>query len=96
MLYSKSLFNILELKLNDTEKDKNIFLNMDSDYNLTTNFSTDIIGQLSESETNWLLIKYKRKKAKVKIYHMEIKYIVESTEKRIKKKLNKLFYLIIL
>ena len=69
MLYSKSLFNILELKLNDTEKDKNIFLNMDSDYNLTTNFSTDIIGQLSESETNWLLIKYKRKKAKVKIYH---------------------------
>ena len=62
------MFNILELILNEKDKDQNIFINVDLYNNLTTNFSSDIIGTLSESETNWLLIKYKRKKAKLKVY----------------------------
>ena len=67
-IHKNSDFNILELTLDEKDKTQNIFINIDIYNNLKSNFSPDIIGTLSESETNWLLIKYKRKKAKLKVY----------------------------
>ena len=67
-IHKNSDFNILELILDEKDKTQNIFINIDIYNNLKSNFSPDIIGTLSESETNWLLIKYKRKKAKLKVY----------------------------
>ena len=62
-------FNLLELRFNEKKKDKNIFINIDIDNNLTTNFTSGPLAKLSEVETNWVLIKFKRKKKiKVKMY----------------------------
>ena len=62
-------FNLLELRFNEKNKDKNIFINIDIDNNLTTNFTSGSLAKLSEVETNWVLIKFKRKKKiKVKMY----------------------------
>ena len=68
-VYNKGDFKLLELKFNDKNKDKDININIDLDNNLTTNFTLGGLAKLSEIETNWLLIKFKRKKKiKVKMY----------------------------
>ena len=68
-LYNTIDFNLLELRFNEKNKDKNIFINIDINNNLTTNFTSGPIAKLSEVETNWVLIKFKRKKKiKVKMY----------------------------
>jgi hypothetical protein len=67
--YFKEVFQLLELKFNDKNKEKDISIEIDMDNNLMTNFTSGPIANLSENGTNWLLIKFKKKKKiKVKIY----------------------------
>ena len=67
--YSRTTFNLLELKFNEKNKEKDISIDIDIDNNLTTNFISGSIAKLIENDTNWLLIKFKKKKKiKTKIY----------------------------
>ena len=69
MAYPQTTFNLLELKFNDKNKDKDISINIDANNNLMANFVSDTLAKLSECDTNWLLIKFKKKKKiKVKFY----------------------------
>ena len=64
-VYPKVIFRILELRFIDTKKTINI--NIDIDNKLTASFTTDPIFQLSENETNCVLIKLKSNKKKKSI-----------------------------
>ena len=68
-VHSNATFNLVELKFNEKNKDKDISINIDSENNLITNFTSEPLGKLTENETNSLLIKFKKKKKiKVKVY----------------------------
>ena len=68
-VHSNTTFNLLELKYNEKNKDKDISINIDSENNLITNFTSETLAKLTENDTNSLLIKFKKKKRiKVKIY----------------------------
>ena len=71
-VFSKASFKLVDLKL--TDKNKDVSIGLDLDHNIVTNFSIDPLGKLDENETNWLLIKFKKKKKlKTKIYLNGIK-----------------------
>ena len=66
---NRTEFKLLELKFNEKNKDKDIYINIDENNNLTTSFTSGGLAKLSENDTNWLLVKFKRKKRnKVKLY----------------------------
>jgi hypothetical protein len=66
---NRTEFKLLELKFNEKNKDKDIYINIDENNNLTTSFTSGGLAKLSENDTNWLLAKFKRKKRnKVKLY----------------------------
>ena len=68
-VHSNTTFNLLELKFNGKNKDKDISINIDSENNLITNFTSEKLAKLTENDTNSLLIKFKKKKKiKVKLY----------------------------
>ena len=68
-VHSNTTFNLLELKFNEKNKDKDISINIDSENNLITNFTSEKLAKLTENDTNSLLIKFKKKKKiKVKLY----------------------------
>ena len=76
-------FTLLELKLNE----KKICINIDKNNNLKGDFTTSTLGQLSVTETNWVLIKYKRKKNnKIKIYLNGKKQFYEKIKDKEKEK----------
>ena len=67
--FPNTIFNLLELKFNEKNKDKDISVHIDVNNNLITNIVSGTIAKLSENDTNWLLIKFKKKKKiKVKFY----------------------------
>ena len=68
-VHSNTTFNLLELKFNEKNKDKDISINIDSENNLITNFTSEKLAKLTENDTNSLLIKFKKKKKiKIKLY----------------------------
>ena len=68
-VHSNTTFNLLELKCNEKNKNKDISINIDSENNLITNYTTETLAKLTENDTNSLLIKFKKKKKiKVKLY----------------------------
>ena len=68
-VHSNTSFNLLELKFNEKNKDKDISIKLDSENNLITNFTSETLAKLTENDTNSLLIKFKKKKKiKVKLY----------------------------
>ena len=90
-IYNNTEFNILELKLND--KNKNISINIDMENNLTTNFTDGGLAKLLENDTNWLLIKFKRKKRiKVKMYlnGKKIRYKKEKDKEKDKEEIKEI------
>ena len=67
--YPNTTFRLLELKFNEKNKDKDISIDIDMDNNLVASFMSGTNAKLSEHDTNWLLIKFKKKKRiKVKLY----------------------------
>ena len=67
LAYPNSSFNILELRFNEKNKDKDVFIGLDNNNYLITNYNPEPIAKLKQYDTNCLLIKLKKKK-KIKIY----------------------------
>ena len=62
-------FKLIELKFNEKNKEKDISIELNSDNNLTTNLTLGPLKKLSNTRTNYLLVKFKKKKRiKLKMY----------------------------
>ena len=67
LAFPNSSFNILELRFNEKNRDKDVFIGIDKNNYLITNYNPEPMAKLYQYETNCLLIKLKKKK-KIKIY----------------------------
>lgn len=61
LAYPNSSFNILELRFNEKNKDKDVFIGLDNNNYLITNYNPEPIAKLKQYDTNCLLIKLKKK-----------------------------------
>ena len=62
LAYPNSSFNILELRFNEKNKDKDVFIGLDNNNYLITNYYPEPIAKLRQFDTNCQMIKLKKRK----------------------------------
>jgi hypothetical protein len=62
MAFPNSSFNILELRFNEKNKDKDVFIGFNNNNFLITNYNPAPLAKLRQYETNCLMIKLKKRK----------------------------------